>query len=104
MTTHFAQLNRKMADHYADGKAVLLKIIQQKERQQAEQEKKKNSILQHQPRKIESLNNMFGSATVDFFEEHLAEAGGGLLLSKDIKKEKEHVELTIAKQEQLKMQ
>ena len=70
-----------MSKDYTDGKANLMEIIKQKEREkviytkyyyfQMEFEKKKNEIEQSYCRSIKNLSNKFGTGGIDFIEEHL---------------------------------
>ena len=71
-----------MSKDYSDGKANLMEIIKQKEREKVmipninvfikmEFEKKKNLIEESYGKKIQNLQKKFGASGVDFFDEHL---------------------------------
>lgn len=63
-------------------------------------EKKKSEIEQNFGKKIENLKSKFGNGGVDFIEEHLQSSTAGLITNQQFKLKKEHIELSIAQEEE----
>ncbi|CDW71086.1 protein fam50 homolog [Stylonychia lemnae] len=107
-----------MSKDYTDGKANLMEIIKQKEREkvintyflmkQMEFEKKKNEIEQSYGKSIKNLSNKFGIGGIDFIEEHLQstniKAGGGLISNQELKQKKQQIELVIVDEQAKKIE
>lgn len=107
-----------MSKDFTDGKANLMEIIKQKEREkvikindlclQMDFEKKKIEIEEAYGRQIKNLNKKFGTGGIDFIEEHLQstniKVGGGLISKEELRQNKDQIELVIVDEQAKKLE